>query len=165
MFNLTHTKRSADKNKILYFTSQLDEDQKLAYWQCCRRKEEREVAQSFPTLCDPIDCSLPGFSIHRIFQARVLEWVAISFSRGSSRPRDQTQVFHIAGRRFTCLSHQGSQRKGTHVFLVRVALQILWRALWQYQYYKCMYLLIQQPTSRNLSFFFFSCSEFCHTLK
>ena len=48
------------------------------------------------------------------------------------------------------LSHQGSQRKGTHVFLVRVDLQILWRALWQY--YKCMYLLIQQPTSRNLSY-------------
>ena len=91
MFNLTHTKRSADKNKILYFTSQLDEDQKLAYWQCFRRKEEREVAQSFPTLCDPIDCSLLGFSIHGIFQARVLEWVAIFFSRGSSRPRDQTR--------------------------------------------------------------------------
>ena len=54
-----------------------------------------------PTLCDSIDCSLPGFSIHGIFQARVPEWVAISFSRGSSQPRDQTQVFRIAGRRFT----------------------------------------------------------------
>ena len=52
-------------------------------------------------LCDPMDCSLPGFSIHGIFQARVLEWVAISFSRGSSWPRDQTQVSCIAGRRFT----------------------------------------------------------------
>ena len=40
---------------------------------------EREVAQSCPTLCDPVDCSLPGFSIHGIFQAGVLEWVAISF--------------------------------------------------------------------------------------
>ena len=39
-----------------------------------------EVAQSCPTLCDPMDCSLPGFSVHGIFQARVLEWVAISFS-------------------------------------------------------------------------------------
>jgi len=46
--------------------------------------KESEVAQSCPTLCDPMDCSLPGFSVHRIFQARVPEWVAISFSRGSS---------------------------------------------------------------------------------
>ena len=64
-------------------------------------KSESEVAQLCPTLCDPMDCSLPGSSVHRIFQARVLEWVAISFSRGSSRPRDQTQVSHVAGRRFT----------------------------------------------------------------
>ena len=48
----------------------------------------REAAQSCPTLFDPMDCSPPGSSIHRIFQARVLEWGAISFSRGSSRPRD-----------------------------------------------------------------------------
>ena len=52
-------------------------------------------------LCDPMDHSLPGFSVHGIFQARVLEWVAISFSRGSSWPRDQTHVSCIAGRRFT----------------------------------------------------------------
>ena len=49
---------------------------------------ESEVAQSCPTLCDPIDCSLPGSSVHEIFQAIVLEWIAISFSRGSSQPRD-----------------------------------------------------------------------------
>ena len=60
-----------------------------------------EVAQSCPTLCNPMDCSLPGSSVHGIFQARILEWVAISFSRGSSRPWDWTQVFCIAGRRFT----------------------------------------------------------------
>ena len=64
-------------------------------------KSESEVAQSCPTLCDPMGCSLPGSSVHGIFQARVLEWVAISFSRGSSRPRDWTQVSCIAGRRFT----------------------------------------------------------------
>ena len=46
------------------------------------------VAQSCPTLCDPMDCSLPGPSVHEIFQARILEWVAISFSRGSSQPGD-----------------------------------------------------------------------------
>ena len=49
---------------------------------------ESEVTQSCPTLCDLIDCSLTGFSIHGIFQARILEWVAISFSRRSSKPRD-----------------------------------------------------------------------------
>ena len=46
-------------------------------------------------------CSLPGSSIHRLFQARVLEWVAISFSRGSSQPRDRTWVSRPAGRHFT----------------------------------------------------------------
>ena len=46
------------------------------------------VTQLCPTVCDPMDCSLPGFSVHGIFQARVLEWVAISFSRGSSLPWD-----------------------------------------------------------------------------
>ena len=60
-----------------------------------------EVAQSCLTLCDPMDCSLPGSSVHGIFQARVLEWIAISFSSGSSRPRDRTQVPCIVDRRFT----------------------------------------------------------------
>ena len=60
-----------------------------------------EVAQSCPTLCDPMDCSLTGSSVHGIFQARVLEWVAISFSRGSSPPRNRTPVSRIAGRCFT----------------------------------------------------------------
>ena len=59
-----------------------------------------EVTQSCPTLCDPVDCSPPGSSVHGILQARILEWVAISFSRGSSQPRDQTQVSRIAGRCF-----------------------------------------------------------------
>ena len=58
------------------------------------------VTQSYPTLCDPMDCSPPGSSVHGILQARILEWVAISFSRGSSQPRDRTQVSHIAGRCF-----------------------------------------------------------------
>ena len=56
-----------------------------------RKWKWSEVAQSCPTLCDPIDCSLPGSSIHGIFQATVLEWVAISFSRESSQPRDRTK--------------------------------------------------------------------------
>ena len=65
------------------------------------QKKESEVAQLYLTLCDPVDCSLPGSSIHGIFQARVLEWVAISFSRGSSRPRDQARISRIVDRRFT----------------------------------------------------------------
>jgi len=48
-----------------------------------------------------MDCSPPGSSIHGTFQARILEWAAISFSRGSSQPRDQTQVSCTAGRNFT----------------------------------------------------------------
>ena len=52
-------------------------------------------------LCNPMDCSLSRFSVYGIFQARVLEWVAISFSRGSSRPRDRTWVSQIIGRPFT----------------------------------------------------------------
>ena len=63
--------------------------------------KQREVAQSCPTLCDPMDCSLPGSSVHGIFQAIVLEWVAISFSKGSSQPRDRTRVSCIVDRRFT----------------------------------------------------------------
>ena len=49
-------------------------------------ESESEVTQSCPTLCDPMDYSLPGSSVHGIFQARILGWVAISFSRGSSQP-------------------------------------------------------------------------------
>ena len=56
------------------------------------------VAQLYLTLCD---CSLPGSYVHGILQARILEWVAILFSWGSFQPRNQTRVFHIAGRFFT----------------------------------------------------------------
>ena len=54
--------------------------------------------QSCPALCNPKSCSLPGSSVHRILQARTLEWVAMPSFRGSSGPRDQTQVSCIAGR-------------------------------------------------------------------
>ena len=52
------------------------------------------------TLCDPMDCNLPGCSVHGILQVRILEWVAMPFSRGSFQPRGQTQVSRIAGRFF-----------------------------------------------------------------
>ena len=66
-----------------------------------RGEKKNEVTQSCMTLCDPMDCSLPGSPIHGTFQARVLEWIAISFSRGSSLPKDGTWVSHIVGKCFT----------------------------------------------------------------
>ena len=62
-----------------------------------KRKKESEGV----SLCNPVDCSPPGFSVHGIFQARVPVWIAISFSGESSRPGNQTQVSGIAGRHFT----------------------------------------------------------------
>jgi len=63
--------------------------------------KESESVMSCPTLCNPMDCSLPGSSVHRILQARILEWFAVPFSRASSWPRDWTQVSCIAGRFYT----------------------------------------------------------------
>ena len=96
----------------------------------------RSVAQSCLTLCNPMDCSLPGSSVCGISQARVLEWAAIPLSRGSSWPRDRTRLSSIAGRLLTiwttrdhsvsdhltllecgpfwCESHLGLQKKQTH---------------------------------------------------
>ena len=68
-----------------------------------------EVAQLCLTFCDPMDCSLSGSSVHGIFQARVLEWIAISFPRRPSRPRNRTQVSRIAGRRFTVWATREAQ--------------------------------------------------------
>ena len=83
--------------------------------QSLKVKSESEVAQSCLTLCDPMDCSLPGFSVHGILQARVLEWVAISSSRGSSRPRNRTRVSCIVGRFFTNRATREAPVKGEFV--------------------------------------------------
>ena len=58
---------------------------------CCAKS-----LQSCPILCDPMECSPPGFSVHGIVQARILEWVAMPSSRGSSRPRDGTHIFCVS---------------------------------------------------------------------
>ena len=66
---------------------------RVGFWYAvCTQCENLEVlaAQSCQTLCEPMNCSPPASSVHGIFQARILEWVAISFCRGSSWPRDQT---------------------------------------------------------------------------
>ena len=69
-----------------------------ATWEAEHRplKVKLKVIQSCPTLCDPMD-----YTVHGILQARILEWVAFPFYRGSSRPRDRTQVSRIAGAFFT----------------------------------------------------------------
>ena len=69
-----------------------------------------EVTQLCLTLCNPMDCSLPHFSVHGIFQARVLEWVDISFPRGSSQPRDRTWVSCIVGRHFTIRAKKSAHK-------------------------------------------------------
>ena len=61
-----------------------------------REKEKVKVVHTCSTFCDPMD-----YIVHGILQARILEWVAFLFSRGSSQPRDQTQISHTAGRFFT----------------------------------------------------------------
>ena len=73
-----------EKN-TLFLTNLICENHYVYTWNL---KSESEVAQPSPTLCHPKDCSLPGSSIHGIFQARILKWVAVSFSRGSSRPKN-----------------------------------------------------------------------------
>ena len=62
------------------------------------QKSEVKIIYSYPTLWDPTECSPPGSSVCGILQAWILEWVAISFSRGSSQPRDRTRVSRIVGR-------------------------------------------------------------------
>ena len=108
-----------------------------------------EVAQSCLTLCDPMDCSLSGSSIHGIFQARVLEWTAISFSRGSSRPRNQTWVSRIAGRCFTVWATREAHAwlGNFYFFLLRTEVIFsIWNKNWRTDrshvfYGKCHFLL------------------------
>ena len=69
-----------------------------------RKKVQVKVAQLCPTLCDPMD-----YTVHGILQARILEWTAFPFSRGSSRPRDQTQVSRIIGEFFTSWATRDAQ--------------------------------------------------------
>ena len=96
--------------------------QKIRY--CCSRNLEFGmnnyqivlVAQSCPNFCNPMDCSLSGSSLHGIFQARMLEWVAIPFSRGSSQPKDRTRVSHIAGRFFAIWATKKAQLPGDSAY-------------------------------------------------
>ena len=76
--------------------------------QCMKVKSESEVAQLCPTLCNPMDCSPPGSSVHGILQARILECVAISFSRESSLAQGLNLCLPHCRQNFCQLSHEGS---------------------------------------------------------
>jgi len=89
--------QSGDKRDYEYGNTMWTVKSYESWWECLKVL----VAQSCLTFCDPMDCSPPGSSVHGILQARILEWVAISFSRVSSWPWDRTQISHIAGRLFT----------------------------------------------------------------
>ena len=88
-----------------------------------------EVAQLCPTLRNPMDCSPPDSSVHGIFQAWILEWVTISFSRGSSWPRDRTRVSRIVGRCFTVWATKEVHQKHRRVVVSfkRMSVEIFYR--------------------------------------
>ena len=109
------TKHPKDYTKLrlstdVYFPSVVDNVVLSTSWSCSRTllsatsfslPSETGSVQSCPILCDSMDGSLPGSSVHRILLARILEWVCHSLLQGSSWPRDQTQVSCIAGGFFT----------------------------------------------------------------
>ena len=98
---------------------------------CMRAK----LLQSCPTFCDPMDCSLPGSSIHGIFQAKILECIAMPFSRGSSWPRDRTYVSYVS-----CFGRQ--------VFFFFFNTRTTWEAQnrpWLDHIYKTLTRKVQRP--------------------
>ena len=86
------------------------------------------VAKSCPTLCGPMDCSPGGSSVHGILQAKILEWVASPFSRGSFQPRVWTWVCHIGSQILYCLSRRGSP-PGSSAHGIRQARILEWAAV------------------------------------
>ena len=99
LYHLSHQKWGNNFNNIVY----------IAQW-----VQFSTVTQLCPTLCDPMDCSPPGSSVHGIFQAWILEWVAFPFSRESSWPRDRTQVSRIVGRHFTVWATREANKSSEH---------------------------------------------------
>ena len=89
-------------------------DDTIKCWYPRKVKVKALVSQSCQTLCDSMDCDPPGSSVHGILWARILELVAVPFSWGSSWPRDQTHVSHIAGRWFTLWATREALAKCYH---------------------------------------------------
>ena len=113
-------------------------DYNAAWMQEC--KSACSAAQLCLTLCSPMDCSPPGSSVHGVFQAKVLEWVAISYSRRSSGPRDWTWVFcasYVASRFFTTVppgkpkSIRGESYGGGSVQGDRIVEVVIWVCSWE----------------------------------
>ena len=99
-----------------------------------------EVTQLCPTLRDPVDANLPGSTVHGIFQARTLEWAAISFSKGSSQPRDRNWISCIADR-----------PRGFTVWATRKPCSILLSLV----FISCLFYLLLSLLSLVFHFFFF----------
>ena len=106
-----HLRKSDTNTKSVTLNKKIQPVGFMIWKQSIRLKVK--VARSCPTLCDPMDCSPPGSSVHGILQARIPKWAAISLSRGSSWPRDWTQVSYIAGRLFTIWATRETIRLGT----------------------------------------------------
>ena len=107
-------------------------------------KVKVKVTQSCPTLCDPVDYTVQG-----IFQARIWEWVAFPFSRGSSQPRDWTQVSHTADGFMTSLEPQGKP-KNTRVGSLCLLQQIFPTQELNRSFLHCRRILYQQLTGKPL---------------
>ena len=120
-----------------------------------------EDAQSCPTLCDPVDCSLPSSSVHGILQARTLEWVAISFCRGSSLLRGWTRVSHIGGSRFNLWVTREAQD------LIKYSYKMIGR-LYKFfiaNFREAVVLFVLSSFSINNLYFAFFCRNFCYLMK
>ena len=107
-----------------------------------------KLLQSCLTLCDPMDCSLPGSSVHGILQARILEWVAMPSSRGPSRPRNQTPIScssYSAGRFFTAEPPGKPFKLYTSGLNTTIRPERIKSGLWQYWAYLVAQLVKNMP--------------------
>ena len=141
MINVLKGQRNANQNhkKTSPYTHQNSHYQRRNKWHADKDVEKviphtllktfqfPEVSQSYQTLWDPMDCSLPGSVVNGISHARVLELVAISFSRVSSQPRDLTQVSHIASRRFNIWA----SREAPHTLGENLNWHNHWKTVWR----------------------------------
>ena len=130
------------KTQLLFFSFR---------WVVQHQKWKVLVTQSCLTICDPTDCNMPGSSVHRLLQARILEWIAVRFSRGFSWPRHQTRVSCIAGRLYL-RSHKGSPEHQRHCqdhswslalsqktskFKKKCYQLMAWKTEFLFKYFKC----------------------------
>ena len=105
--------------------------------QCMKVKSESEVAQSCPTLCDPMDCSLPGSSVHGTFQARVPEWGAIAFSDNQPRQHIKKQRHYFVNKG---PSSQGYGFSSSHVWMWELDYKESWAQNW------CFWTVVLEKT-------------------